>query len=197
MAQKKPKKLPRLFYARSTLKVAPDLLGKYVIHQNGSATLAARIVEVEAYTSQGDPACHAARGQTRRNEVMFGPAGHAYVYFIYGMYHCLNFVTEPNGTAAAVLLRAAEGTDGLEQMRSMAPSKKDCRLLAGPGLFCRLFGLTNDDNGLDLTGPRLYLENRFENEVRVAKSTRIGISKGKENIWRFYDADSLSVSRVR
>lgn len=196
MAKKKPKTLPRAFYARSTLEVAPDLLGKYVIHRDGSSTLAARIVEVEAYTSQGDPACHATRGKTRRNEVMFGPAGHAYVYFIYGMYHCLNFVTEPDGTAAAVLLRAAEATDGLEQMRSMAPSKKDSRLLAGPGLFCRLFGLNHDDNGLDLTGPRLYLENRHENEVRVAKSARIGISKGKEHIWRFYDADSRSVSRL-
>ncbi|KAA3631411.1 MAG: DNA-3-methyladenine glycosylase [Calditrichaeota bacterium] len=189
------KKLPRSFYERDTLIVAEDILGKYIIYQTNDSKLSARIVEVEAYIGKGDPACHAHKGMTKRNEVMFGKAGHAYIYFIYGMYHCLNFVTEREGFPAAVLLRAAEPVEGLEVMRNVMTDKADRKLLAGPGLFCKVFGLSREQNGLDLTKKTIYLEDRFDKNVELAKSARIGISEGKELEWRFYDKNSPSISR--
>lgn len=198
MSRGRPRKLARSFFERATIDVARDLLGKVIVHNSLRGRMSARIVEVEAYVGQqSDPACHAARGKTARNEVMFGPPGHAYIYFIYGMYHCLNFVTEREGFPAAVLLRAAEPIEGAELMVRPASEKKPERLLAGPGKFCRAFGLTRDQNGLDLTGEDLYLEHRFDREIAVEQSSRIGISTGKELPWRFFDRNSIAVSATR
>ncbi len=193
-----PRKLNRNFYNRPTVDVARDLLGKVIVYRSPRGRLSARIVEVEAYIGQAnDPACHAARGKTARNEVMFGPAGHVYIYFIYGMYHCLNFVTERRGFPAAVLLRAAEPVEGESLMIRPPSDRNPGRLLSGPGRFCRAFGLTRDQNGLDLTGDHLYLEHRFDRKIAVEQTSRIGISKGKDHLWRFFDRDSKAVSLAR
>ena len=191
------RKLTRSFYARPTLEVAPELLGKYVVYHSPAGKLSARIVEVEAYIGQDDPACHAARGKTARNAVMFGPPGFAYVYFVYGMYHCLNFVTEPEGFPAAVLLRAAEPEEGKAIMSRLSPGNSVHDLLNGPGKFCRSFGLTRDQNGLDLTGDRMYVQDRSVAVTQIRQSTRVGVKNGADRRWRFYDGDSKAVSKSR
>ena len=197
MPSRLSKKLSRSFYDRSTLEVAPDLLGKSIVFHSPEGMLSARITEVEAYIGQDDPACHAARGRTERNSVMFGPPGFSYVYFIYGMYHCLNFVTESEGKAAAVLLRAAEPDAGLDVMLTRSTSKKRHELLNGPGKFCRAFGLSRDHNALDLTGDTLYLEDRFVRVAEIGRSPRIGIKTGTGRLWRFFDKQARSVSSNR
>ncbi|MEW6049449.1 MAG: DNA-3-methyladenine glycosylase [Candidatus Zixiibacteriota bacterium] len=190
-------KLTRSFYGRPTLEVAPDLLGKFLVHASSREVYSARIVEVEAYIGEEDPACHAACGPTERNRIMYGPPGFAYIYFIYGMYYCLNFVTEPKGRPAAVLIRAAEPFDGFDRLLSKQGGAKGIRALSGPGKLCRAFGLTFQHNGLDLTGRRLYLEDRGSAVSHIRCSTRIGIRKGADKLWRFFDADSAVVSSRR
>jgi len=193
----KPRKLPRSFYDRPTLEVARELLGKVIVYRPSEGELSARIVEVEAYIGQDDPACHAARGMTKRNKVMFGKPGVSYIYFVYGMYNCFNIVTEREGFAAAVLLRAAEPLEGLDRMLATAPSNKPSNVLSGPGKFCRAFGLTTEQSGVDLTGKTLFLEDRGLDAKETAASSRIGIKVGTEMQWRFFDADSSAVSKPR
>ncbi|MEK6606151.1 MAG: DNA-3-methyladenine glycosylase, partial [Myxococcota bacterium] len=135
--------LGREFYERPTLAVARDLLGCVLVHEAGGVRRAGRIVEVEAYVGQDDRACHAARGRTRRTEVMFGPPGRAYVFLVYGMHHCLNVVTEREGFPAAVLLRALEPLDLPEGIDGSA---------SGPGRLCRAMAVDRRMNGADLTG---------------------------------------------
>ncbi|MFH1686205.1 MAG: DNA-3-methyladenine glycosylase [bacterium] len=189
------KKLPRSFYNRPTLEVAPELLGKFLVYDSPRGRIAARIVEVEAYIGQDDPACHASRGMTSRTRVMFGPPGHTYIYLIYGMYHCLNFVTEPEGSPAAVLLRACEAAEGSDLFMANPGRKSPDRTpLGGPGKICRAFGLTVDQNSLDLTGPSIYLEDRAVKVDNIRQSQRIGIKVGTERPWRFFDGNSASVS---
>ncbi len=196
MAPGSTKKLPRSFYERPTLDVAPDLIGKYLIYLGGERQMVARIVEVEAYIGQDDPACHASRGLTERTKPMFGPPGFTYVYLIYGMYHCLNFVTEPDGRPAAVSIRAAEPVQGFELLISELDSKRDeVSLLMGPGKLCRAFDLTKKHNNLDLTGKMLFCEDRHEKQIRVVTSQRIGIMVGTRRRWRFCVADSTGLSR--
>ncbi len=191
------KKLPRSFYARPTLTVASDLLGKYLVYHSPHGRLSARLVEVEAYIGDRDPACHAFRGRTERNAVMFGSPGFSYIYFVYGMHYCLNFVTEEEGIAAAVLIRAAEPEEGVEIMKRLSPRSSHGDLLTGPGRICRAFGLTREQNGLDLTGDRLYVEDRGECEIKIVQTTRIGIRAGNHLPWRFYDSGSPAVSKPR
>jgi len=168
-----------------------------LVFESSQGRLSARIVEVEAYIGQGDPACHAARGKTARNAPMFGPGGFSYDYFIYGMYNCLNFVTETEGLPAALLLRAAEPVDGIETMRFNSPrERKDVRLLAGPGKLCRSMGITTDHTNLDLTNSAIYLQDCGQPVKGVAKAPRVGIKQGTDLLWRFYDMNSPSVSRV-
>jgi DNA-3-methyladenine glycosylase len=188
-------RLPRAFYNRPTLEICPDLIGQTIVYDSPEGRLSARITEVEAYIGRNDPACHAARGMTERNRVMFGKPGVAYIYFIYGMYNCLNFVTEAEGKPAAILLRGAEPLEGLDLMRRSSGVAKEWLLLNGPGKFCRAFGLSREQNGLDLTGSPLYLVRSRDAEPKVALSPRIGIRDGQEKLWRFYDADSKAVSK--
>lgn len=195
MAAALRKKLPRVFYNRPTIEVARDLLGKHIVYRSDEGNLSARIVEVEAYIGENDPACHAAVGPTRRNQVMFGKPGVSYIYFIYGMYYCFNIVTERSGFPAAVLLRAAEASGGIEVMRSRSSKGNVRAILGGPGKFCRAFGLTTEHSGTDLTGNRLYLEDRNEQVKNIVASRRIGIRKGADHLWRFCDADSPALSR--
>jgi DNA-3-methyladenine glycosylase len=192
------KKLAREFYLRPTLTVAKDLLRKTVVFhpdkEKPDLILAADIVETEAYIGEDDPACHAAVGKTDRNKVMFGDGGHSYIYFIYGMYHCFNIVTERSGFPAAVLIRAVEPVMGHEQMMENSP--EGCKLPTdGPGKFCRAFGLKREHNGIDLTSSELYLVERKGKAARIGVSQRIGIKKGIQKPWRFFDANSNHISR--
>lgn len=191
-------KLGRGFYERPTLDVSRELLGKFIVYNSPDGRMSARIVEVEAYIDDNDPACHAARGLTKRNQIMFGQGGFSYIYFIYGMHNCLNFVTETKNKAAAVLLRAAEPDEGLDIMVQNSPGKKLTDFLRGPGRFCRAFGLTTQQSGLDLTKNKLYLESReSDKKIKIARTTRIGINVGTDKLWRFYDKESLAVSGIR
>jgi DNA-3-methyladenine glycosylase len=189
--------LPRAFYQRDTVTVAKDLLGKVLLHQIDETLLAGRIVETEAYLGQGDAAAHSAKGPTNRNRVVFGPPGHAYVYFIYGMYECLNLVAEPNGTAGCVLIRAIEPLTGLDDMRARRPkAKRDRDLASGPGKLTLALGVTRALNGADVTrGPLAVREFRNSDPLEIAASPRIGISASAHLPLRFYIADNEYVSR--
>ena len=185
--------LPRSFYNRPSVQVARDLLGKVLVH----GATGGIIVETEAYLGLDDAASHAYRGITRRNGVMFGPPGHAYVYFIYGMYECVNMVTEPAGTAGAVLIRAIEPLLGVELMQIRRPGAKRLRDLAsGPGKLTLALGITRALNGADVTkGPLVVRDRRGEEPFEIAAGPRIGISKNADLPLRFTIAGSDFVSR--
>lgn len=189
--------LPRAFYQRDTITVAKDLLGKVLIHKINETLLAGRIVETEAYLGQGDAAAHSAKGPTNRNRVVFGPPGHAYVYFIYGMYECLNLVAEPNGTAGCVLIRAIEPLAGLDAMRLRRPkATRDRDLASGPGKLTLALGVTRALNGADVTRGLLTVrEFRHPAALQIATSPRIGISASAHLPLRFYITDNEYVSR--
>jgi DNA-3-methyladenine glycosylase len=164
--------LPRGFYERPTAVVARELLGKVMGRRQGGRLLTARIVEVEAYLGLKDAASHARRGPTPRAAIMFGPPGHLYVYLIYGMHHCMNFVTEPAGTAGAVLIRAAEPLAGF------APGIPTSRpILSGPGKVCAGMNISVRDKGLDLTRSDLFfVADDGSRPPRRAVSPRIGVA---------------------
>jgi DNA-3-methyladenine glycosylase len=175
--------------------LARDLLGRILFYRSPAGLLAGRIVETEAYTGEADPASHAYRGRTARNAVMFGPAGHAYVYFTYGMHYCLNVVATRPGQAGAVLLRALEPLAGVDLMRSRGDHGPEARLLSGPGKIGRAFGLTLQDNGRDFTrGPLGIAAGTPVTDRQVAVSRRIGISRAVELPYRFALIGSRSVS---
>lgn len=188
-------RLTRKFFARDPVTLARDLLGRILFYRTDSGLLAGRIVETEAYTGEADPASHAYRGRTARNAVMFGSAGHAYVYFSYGMHYCLNVTAERPGVAGAVLLRAMEPLAGTDVMRSRGDRGPEVRLLSGPGKIGRGFGLTLADNGRDLTrGPLGIAEGRPFPDEAVLISRRIGISRAVDLPYRFSVSGSRSVS---
>jgi len=192
-------RLERSFYDRDTLIVARELLGKRLVRQIDGARLAGRIVETEAYT-QDDAACHASRGCTPRTAVMFGPPGHAYVYFIYGMHHCFNVVTESEGTAGAVLIRALEPVEGLDQMLARRRGHSGVALTNGPARLCYALGIDRTLNGVDLvTGDRLWIEpDQTIPDAQIARGPRIGV-RGDERAlncpWRFWVRDHPYVSK--
>src|ERR1700737_2392773 len=189
-------RLPRRFFARDPVVLAPNLLGRVLFYKTPDGLLAGRIVETEAYRGEADPASHAFRGRTARNAVMFGPAGHAYVYFTYGMHYCLNVTAERSGTAGAVLFRALEPLTGVEIMRARGDHGPEIRMLSGPGKIGRAFGLTLEDNGRDFTRGRLGLAAGSPVPDReVAVSRRVGISRGVELPYRFAVIGSRSVSK--
>ncbi|HUI11068.1 MAG TPA: DNA-3-methyladenine glycosylase [Bacteroidota bacterium] len=194
-------RLPRSFYLRGALAVARDLPGMYLFRRIGDATLAGRIVEVEAYLGSRDPASHAYRGMTPRNEVMFGGGGHLYVYFTYGMHFCCNVVAGGAGSGLAVLIRAAEpvaGIDAMTRLRSTDGRTRNLHdLCSGPGKLCQAFGIRREENGTDLCGETIWIAEERGRRVkpRVARSRRIGISHGKEHLWRFHLRDDPFVSR--
>ncbi len=162
-------RLTRDFFNQPTLNVAQNLLGKIMVF-GGAAGV---ITETEAYIGKDDPACHASRGITKRNAVMFGPPGFSYVYFIYGMYYCLNFVTEEEGTPGAVLLRG---------MMLIEPSPLH---LNGPGKICRHLGITRDHNGIDITEHNSFYVKDSPFTPPFEATPRVGITKGQDKMWRF------------
>src|SRR4051812_20810582 len=171
-----PAKLPRSFYDRSTLDVASDLLGKILVRRLGRRHIAGVIVETEAYVGPHDLACHASKGRTRRTEIMFGPAGFAYVYMIYGFYFCLNVVTEREGYPAAVLIRAIEPLENVEIMRRFRNNApRDIDIASGPGKLCRALSIDKALNGEDLLGSVLWIEERNLKPGRIASSPRVGV----------------------
>lgn len=187
--------MPRRFFARDPVVLARDLLGRILFDRTSEGLIAGRIVETEAYTGQTDPASHAFRGRTARNAVMFGPAGHAYVYFSYGMHYCLNVTAERPGTAGAVLLRALEPLAGVPIMRARGDHGPESRLLSGPGKIGRAFGLTLADNGRDFVrGPLGIATGTPVGDHQVAVSRRIGISRAVDFPYRFAVIGSRSVS---
>jgi len=181
------RKLPRAFYDRDTIAVARDLLGKYLVHISRGVERVGRIVEVEAYLGPHDLAAHSARGLTERTKVMFGPPGHAYVYMIYGMYFCMNVVTEREGHASAVLLRAVEPVTNIEERTQ------------GPGLLCRAMRIDKRLNGYDLTGKNFYIAAPAKSEpVVIVKRPRVGVDYA--GLWarrhlRFYIKGNPFVSK--
>jgi DNA-3-methyladenine glycosylase len=183
------KVLERNYFNRPTLQVARGLLGKHLIRQLDSKVLAGRIIEVEAYIGPEDRACHASKGRTTRTDVLFGPAGTAYVYLIYGMYHCLNVVTEREGFPAAILIRAVDYDSEIPTRGNGSDSAPT--LIDGPGRLCRLFEIDRTLNRWDLTqGEQLWMEDRGEQvkSTEVIKAPRIGIDYAGEwaaKPWRF------------
>ncbi|MEQ1910286.1 MAG: DNA-3-methyladenine glycosylase [Vicinamibacterales bacterium] len=201
--------LPRDFYDRPTLEVARDLLGKVLVHHHHGTTTSGVIVEVEAYIGESDPACHAAPGRTRRNAPLYGPPGVAYVYLNYGIHRLVNAVTEPIDAPAAVLIRALEPMDGLATMRRRRrqPTKgrrtagaiaiPDEALCRGPGNLTQAMGITLEDNGLDLSGSQLFVQDLGVAPDAVVWGPRIGIRVGTERHWRAWTPGHPSVSAHR
>ena len=201
-------KLPRVFYDRPTLDVARDLVGKVLVHRRQGVVTSGAIVEVEAYIGEDDPACHAAPGPTRRNEPLYGPPGRAYVYLNYGIHCLVNVVTEAEGSPAAVLIRALEPIDGIAVMRRRrARAVKGRRapietvatpeLCRGPGNLTMAMGITLGENRLDLTGDRLFVEDRGLAGGPISWGTRIGIRVGTEHPWRAWLKGNPAVSGAR
>ncbi len=198
--------LPRGHLAGDVLDVAPALLGCMVSHASEEGTVAVRLTEVEAYDGPGDPGSHARAGLTARTAVMFGPAGHAYVYFTYGMHWCLNVVTGPDGKASGVLLRAGEVVEGVELARSRRPAaRRDADLARGPARLASALGVDGGLRGADLCGdgPLRLLANAASPQVprEVRTGPRTGVSgpggDGERYPWRFHLAGEPSVSPYR
>lgn len=189
MLELKFTQLPRKFYNRDTILVAKELLGKYLIHTHNGIEHIGKIVETEAYLGPHDLAAHSAKGLTKRTAVMFGPPGHAYIYMIYGMYFCMNVVTEKEGHASAVLIRAIE------------PIKNITQKTKGPGLLCKAMQINKDLNNHDLTADKqFYIAKTKENvHFNIIEKPRIGVDYAgewaKKNL-RFYIKDNKFISKL-
>lgn len=203
--------LQRSFYARPTLEVARNLIGKTLVHLTSRNRLAGVIVEVEAYIGESDPACHAASGMTPRNAPLYGRPGRAYVYKNYGIHFLVNAVTESEGVPAAVLIRAVEPFDGLDVMRKRRQSRgflenrnllggsslTDDDLCRGPGNLTCAYGISALHNRIDLCGQRLFIEESARDNLKVEWTPRIGIRKGVSFRWRCMATESTCISKGR
>jgi len=192
-------RLPRSFFARPVLEVAPEMIGLLLVHDLPDGTrLAGRIVEVEAYVGDGtDAASHAHRGPTPRNRPMFGPPGHFYVYLSMGIHRCANVVCEPAGTASAVLLRAAEPLEGEARMSALRGGRTGRELASGPGKLAEAFAIELADSGADaLHGPLRIERERRAVRPAIQVGARIGIAKSADLPYRFFARDSPHVTRV-
>jgi len=191
-------KLARDFYEQPTIQVAQQLLGKSLVRVHPQGVTSGIILETEAYIGLEDKASHASRGLTRRNAVMFGPAGFAYVYVIYGLHHCLNVVTERQAYPAAVLIRALQPGEGVELMRAWRRKQEICLLANGPGNLCQAFGIERSFNGIDLCGDTLFVDDRGGSPADIVVTTRVGVDYAghwKDMPWRFYIAGHPGVSK--
>lgn len=194
--------LPRKFYIRPVLTVAKDLLGKVLIRQTDKIFFAGRIVEVEAYDGNIDEAAHTFKGKTKRNEVMFNEGGYLYVYFTYGAHYCCNVVTGKKDHGSAVLIRAIEPLDGIDEMiknrfgRKLKNDKEIFNLTSGPGKVCKAFDINREHSGLDLMGSQVFIIDQPKVEKnRVGISKRIGITKSVNLPWRFFEIGNPYLSR--
>jgi DNA-3-methyladenine glycosylase len=189
LTERRLRPLPLPFYDRPALEVSRDLLGKCLVRRDGPHRWVGRIVEVEAYIGESDPACHAFHGLTPRTSVMYGPAGHAYVYFTYGMHFMLNVVVQAEGFPAAVLIRA------LEPMFGFAPD--DPRPASGPARLCKSMRIDRSLNGIPLTGTQLWIGQAQDTDgaLSIRWSPRVGIRDGMDRLWRAYLFGNPYVSR--
>ncbi|HVR28913.1 MAG TPA: DNA-3-methyladenine glycosylase [Thermoanaerobaculia bacterium] len=188
--------VPRAFYRRDSREVAPDLLNKVLVCRGA----AGRIVEVEAYVGAMDPASHAYRGRTARNATMFGPPGHLYVYFTYGMHWCANAVCEDEGAGSAVLIRALAPLEGVEAMRERRGARPPRELCSGPARLCQALAIDRDDDGADLVASDRgihIVDDGAPPPLRAGCSRRIGLSRAVEHPWRWFVVDDPNVSRAR
>lgn len=201
-------KLSREFYARSSVEVAPQLLGKYLVHEYGGKKIVGKIVETEAYRGPNDKAAHSYNNRrTERNEVMYGPPGYAYVYIIYGTNNCMNKITAEIDVPEGVLIRALEPVEGLEEMvqnrygKSLEELKKSeiINLTNGPGKLCKALNITRKNNGDDLLGDEVYiLDPALNEEFEITTGPRINIGYAEEAVhfpWRFYIKGNKYVSK--
>jgi DNA-3-methyladenine glycosylase len=193
--------LPHSFYARPTLTVAEDLLGKVLMHRTREGMTSGVIVEAEAYIGEDDPACHASFGRTSRSEPLFGPPGFAYVYLNYGVHYLMNAVTEADGYPGAVLIRALQPLDGIALMQKRrvpdGPAIDEHDLCRGPGNLTKALGITMKDNRLDLVRSKLTIEDRGIAVGEIATGPRIGIRAAVERPWRYWVEGHRSVSARR
>ncbi|MFQ5458812.1 MAG: DNA-3-methyladenine glycosylase [Myxococcota bacterium] len=189
-------RLPAAFYRRDCAAVARDLLGAILVRREGDRIIAGTIVENEAYYGGDDPASHAYRGRTPRNAPMFGPAGHAYVYFVYGNHHMLNAVCGEKGEAAAVLIRALAPLAGFERMRRRRGVARDRDLANGPGRLTHALGIGAAQNGVSLAGRELFVCAPWARRGVVARTKRVGIAGKSKARLRFYLKQSAFVSRA-
>ena len=188
-------KLKRSFYDRRTLEVAADLLGKILIYQNGKEKLGGRLVEIEAYIGEDDPACHAAVGMTPRNTIMYGSPGFLYVYFTYGNHYMLNIVTEKKGFPAAILLRGMEPLFGIKRMMKNRNTDSVTNIASGPGKLAKALGITTEQKGLDITGDKFYLLDDGSIIDDIFCSARVGLNDGRDKLWRFFIKNNPHVSK--
>ncbi|GAA4972292.1 DNA-3-methyladenine glycosylase [Kineococcus glutinatus] len=193
--------LPREFFAREVLAVARDLLGRVVRHRTPEGVVSVRLTEVEAYAGESDPGSHAFRGRTARTAVMFGEAGHAYVYFSYGMHWCVNLVTGPVGAASAVLLRGGEVVEGVDLARSRRLSaRRDPDLARGPARLARALGVSGTENGVDVCAGGSFgvLAGAGVADPDVSWGPRVGVGgAGAATPWRCWVAGDPTVSTYR
>ncbi|GAA0589778.1 DNA-3-methyladenine glycosylase [Actinomadura livida] len=192
--------LPRDFFDRPVEEVAPSLLGHVVRHRTPEGDVAVRLSEVEAYAGPLDPASHAFRGKTARNAVMFGPPGHAYVYFTYGMHFCMNLVCGPDGTSMAVLLRAGEIVAGEEAARARRPRSTVRDLARGPARLCQALGVAREQNGLDVCspeGPLTVHAGEPADPALIRTGPRTGVNGAKDVPWRYWIDGDPTVSPYR
>ena len=194
------RKLKLAFFKRPTLKVAEGLLGKYLVVKRGGRIFAGKIVETEAYIGEDDLACHASKGRTNRSETLYQKAGAIYVYLVYGMYHCLNIVTEREHFPSAVLIRAVEPVDGIEVMKKLRKTDALRNLASGPGKLCMAFGIDKKMNGQNVFGVEIYIEDRGEKIIAkdIVRAKRVGVDYAgacAHYPWRFYIKDNEFVSK--
>ena len=199
--------ISRDFFARHSVQVAPELLGCVLEHQTAAGLVAVELTEVEAYEGETDPASHAYRGKTRRNAVMYGPPGHAYVYFTYGMHFCVNLVCLPAGSASAVLLRAGTVTEGEDLARARrvksAAVVASRDLARGPARLCQALGIDRSLDGADVcaVGSPLRVRwpgaRRTDRSAKIISGPRVGIARAAEVPWRFWIEGDATVSAYR
>ncbi|MTI79719.1 MAG: DNA-3-methyladenine glycosylase [Firmicutes bacterium] len=191
----KVQSLTKDFYNRDTVQVAKDLLGCLLVFNSSEDIAGGVIVETEAYTQKGDPACHTARGMTPRNKVMFGPPGYAYVYFTYGIHYCFNAVTNTEGVGDAVLIRALQPEIGIPLMQKRRGRERLKDLCSGPAKLVQALGMSKEQNGADLTNSNVRILPGWEKQPEMVTTTRIGIKEGAELPLRFYVKDSPYISK--
>ena len=192
--------LPRSFFDRTVLEVAPNLLGRLVVHETPEGSVTARLTEVEAYDGPNDPGSHAFRGRSKRNGTMFGPPGHVYVYFTYGMHYCMNLVCGPIGAPTGILLRAAEITEGADLARKRRPAAKTDRDLArGPARLVESLAVTRSDDGADIcgTGPLTIHHGEPIADSLIRTGPRVGLRDAPDYPWRFWVDGDPTVSTYR